>query len=137
MLHLCFPSFPPSLSIYLYVSLSLFPVGGYFLFVTDYLKHLHPVIPLQTNSDIDLIETLIIIDRKKKERGRERERRRFFLISSLCRTRTWSCELFRIKFSTKDNIEKLARIPVFVKHQNVFSPDLTCGIYFSIVTPTR
>lgn len=107
-----------SFSLSIYISLSLFPVGGYFQFVTDYLKHLH-VIPLQTNFDIDLIETflLVIIDRKKKERKREREKA-FFLISSLCRNVILS---FLHKFSTKDNIEKLARIPVFVKHQNVFT----------------
>lgn len=29
-------------------------------------------------------------------------------------------EFFEQVFETKDNIEKLARIPVFVKHQNVF-----------------
>lgn len=77
------------------------------------------MIPLQTNFDIDLIETflLVIIDRKKKERKREREKA-FFLISSLCRNVILS---FLHKFSTKDNIEKLARIPVFVKHQNVFT----------------
>lgn len=131
---MCFPSLSLSFSLSIYISLSLFPVGGYFQFVTDYLKHLH-VIPLQTNFDIDLIETflLVIIDRKKEERKREREKA-FFLISSLCRNVILS---FLHKFSTKDNIEKLARIPVFVKHQNVFTGLDLRDLFFNRNTDRR
>lgn len=74
------------------ISLSLFPVDGYFQIVADYLNLSSTssphVIPLQTNSDIDSIETflLIIIDRKEKERERKREREKtffFFFFSQL------------------------------------------------------
>lgn len=47
------------------ISLSLFPVDGYFQIVADYLKLSSTssprVIPLQTNSDIDSIETFLFI----------------------------------------------------------------------------